>query len=350
MIQQSRPVLHSEDFKYIAGIVSSRQVARGDITASLEKRFCRELGVRACIATSHGTAALHLALLALGVGEGDEVIIPSFACASLLYAVKYTGAIPVLVDIDLDTWNPTADIIETRIGSRTKAVIVTHSFGFPADVDPMRRFGVPIIEDCAQALGACYKDKPVGSWGDISVFSFYATKMICAGEGGMICTNDDRLANIVRDLNNPDKQSVFRVRYNYKMSDLTAGLALSQIQQLKGFVEKRRSIAQIYRGTLSNVPVKMQQALSDSNPVYYRFVVRSDRPDETMQAAREVGIECDRPVHIPLHRNLETANAGNFKNTEAVWKSGVSIPLYPDLSDQECSHIASTLPSLLKSP
>ena len=134
------------------------------------------------------------------------------------------------------------------------------------------------------------------------------------------------------------------------MSDLTAGLALSQIQQLKGFVEKRRSIAQIYRGALSNVPVKMQHALSDSNPVYYRFVVRSDRPDETMQAAREVGIECDRPVHIPLHRNLETASAGNFKNTEAVWKSGVSIPLYPDLSDQECSHIASTLPSLLKSP
>tara|TARA_B100001964_G_scaffold205496_1_gene235960 strand:- start:9098 stop:10150 length:1053 start_codon:yes stop_codon:yes gene_type:complete len=348
MIPHSRPFLSIKDFKYIEEILASRQVAQGDITETLERRFCKELSVRSCITTSHGTAALHLALLALGVGEGDEVIVPSYACAALLYAVQYTGATPVLTDIDLATFNPTADMLRTRMGSRTKAVILTHSFGFPADIESMGSLGLPIIEDCAQALGAYYRDKPVGSWGDISVFSFYATKMICAGEGGMICTNDDRLANLVRDLNNPDKRSAYHVRYNYKMSDLTARLALSQFQRLNGFVERRRKIAQIYRDALSNTPVKLQHKLSNSKPVYYRFVVRTDKPDALMRAAREAGIECDRPVHRPLHRYLDAANSTEFKNTEAVWESGVSVPLYPDLSDQECAYIASTLPTVLK--
>jgi len=343
MIPQSRPHLSSEDFRYIEDILLSRQVARGKLTEELERSFSSTLGVRHAIAVSHGTAALHLALLALGIGEGDEVIIPSYTCVALLHAVQYTGATPVLVDIDAETLNPTPDMILLRMSSRTKAVILTHTFGFPADIEPIMRLGLPIIEDCAQSLGAHYQGKLVGAWGNVSIFSFYATKMICSGEGGMVCTDDDRLAERVCDLNAPDMRTTYRVRYNYKMSNLTAGLALSQFKQLENFIQRRREIAQRYRSCLIGIPLHFQRATVGSEPVYYRFVIRTDKASILIHKTREAGIECDHPVFRPLHRYLETPNLADFENTENVWESGISVPIYPDLSDQEVSYIASTL-------
>lgn len=343
MIPQSRPHLSSEDFRYIEDILLSRQVAQGKLTEELERSFSQALGVRHAIAVSHGTAALHLALLALGIGEGDEVIIPSYTCVALPHAVHYTGATPVLVDIDAETFNPTPEMVRSRMSSRSKALILTHTFGFPADIEPITRLGLPIIEDCAQSLGARYQGKLVGAWGQVSIFSFYATKMICSGEGGMVCTNDDRLAERVRDLNTPDKRKMYCVRYNYKMSDLTAGLALSQFRQLESFIQRRREIAQCYHCALLSLPVRMQTATVGSEPVYYRFVIRTDKASVLMRKTREVGIECDRPVYNPLHRYLEMGNLPDFENTEIIWESGVSVPIYPDLSDQEVSHIVSTL-------
>ncbi|MBI2321246.1 MAG: DegT/DnrJ/EryC1/StrS aminotransferase family protein, partial [Chloroflexi bacterium] len=265
--------LRREEVAYVDEIGRSGQGAHGPLTRELERSAARALGGRHAIAVSHGTAALHLALLSLDVGAGDEVIAPSYACAALLHAIHYTGATPVLVDIDPHTLNPTAEMVSHRLTPRTKAAIVTHTFGFPADVASIARLGVAVVEDCAQALGARYRGRPVGSWGRVAVCSFYATKMICAGEGGMVATNDARIAARVRDLSTPDLQPRYRVRYNYKLSDLAAGLALSQLRQLNGFVERRRAIAQRYIDALADFSVQLQRPLAGAEPVFYRFVV-----------------------------------------------------------------------------
>jgi len=338
-IPQSRPQLLKEDFAYIEEILTTGQVAQGTLVAELEEVVSRFLGVRHAVAVSHGTAALHLALLALGVGNGDQIIIPSYTCAALLHAANYIGAEPVLVDIDPETLNLDSKIVQRALTPKTKAVVVTHTFGFPADLDPIRALGIPIVEDCAHALGAYYRGKPVGSWGQIAIFSFYATKMIASGEGGMVCTNDPLLARRVRELTAPDSLPSYEVRYNYKMSDLTAGLALSQFRRLGDFVQRRRTIAAQYAWAVAGSPMHLQQAVEHSEPSHYRFVVRTRKPAQLSRWASASGIVCDRSVFLPLHRYLNGRARSDFKNTESVWRSGISVPLYPDLSDAEVSHI-----------
>lgn len=339
-IPNSRPQLEREDFSYVEEILHTRQVAQGQFVEQLERRVSEFLGVRYAVAVSHGTAALHLALLALDIGAGDEVIIPSYNCAALLHATNYVGAKPVFVDIDAQTFNPDAVMVRRCITAKTKAVLLAHTFGFPADIESMQNLGVPIIEDCAHALGAYYRRKPVGSWGNVTTLSFYATKMICSGEGGMVCTNDSRLAKRVRQLTTPEPLlKKYEVRYNYKMSDLAAGLALSQFQRLPDFVRRRREIAAQYRGAIDGSHLRIQQAVAGSEPSYYRFVVKTQRPAVMMRLAAARGIICDRPVFRPLHRYEDAEGLAKLKNTDSVWRSGVSVPIYPDLSDQEVSHV-----------
>jgi perosamine synthetase len=343
MIAQSRPHITEEDFRYLDEIIRSGYVAPGPIVEKLQSSFSKMLGVRHSVAVSTGTAALHLALLALGVKPGDEIILPSYVCASVLNAIDYTGANAVLTEIEPVTLNPTAEIIEGRLTSKTKAVILTHTFGFPADLDGILSLGIPVIEDCAQALGATFRNKQVGSWGTISVFSFYATKMICSGHGGMVCTGDDQLAEALRDLSSPDARDNYRVRYNYRMSDLVAGLAVSQLSKLPGFVNRRREIAGIYRHALSDCDVVLQQAIPHSEPAFYRFVCQVERASEFIQRTREDGVFCDRPVSRPLHDYLGMKGSPSFENTDQVWNRTVSIPLYPSLSEAEISSIISVV-------
>jgi len=340
VIANSRPQLRREDFDYVEEIIRANQVPRGQFVEQLEKAVGDYLGVRYAVAVSHGTAALHLALLAMNIGTGDEVIIPSYNCAALLHVVHYVGATPVFVDIDDQTFNPDAEMVQRVITSKTKAVLMAHTFGFPAEIEDILNLGVPVIEDCAHALGANYRRKPVGSWGDVSTFSFYATKMICSGEGGMVCTDDSRLAKRVRQLTTPEPLlRNYEVRYNYKMSDLAAGLALSQFQRLPDFVRRRREIAARYRGAIAGSHLSLQQALDGSEPSHYRFVVKTHRPSAMKRLAADRGIGCDRPVFRPLHRYVEGNGRVRFKNTDSVWRSGVSVPIYPDLSEREVSHV-----------
>jgi len=347
-IPQSKPLLTKDDFDYIDQILRTHQVAEGPQVEALEKAFCLFLRVQHAIAVSTGTAGIHLALMALGMGPGDEVIVPSYVCANVLNAIHQTGAEPSLVDIDLAHFNPAPDIIRSAITPKTRAVIVTHTFGFPADLQPIIDMGIPVIEDCAQSLGARYDDHPVGSLGRLSVFSFHATKIICSGEGGIVCTNDKALADTLRDLNTPDMRSSYKVRCNYRMSDLTAGLALSQFQKLQSFVQRRREIARRYDEVSLKFGMSTQLAIPNSVPVYYRYVILSDHADSLIRETRGAGIFCDRPVYCPGHRYLKLNPHPKFTGTEAVWRDGVSVPIWPGLSDREVSYIISVLGETLE--
>ena len=339
VIPPSRPQLRKEDFAYIDDILLSKHVGQGVLVEELERATSEYLGVRYGVALSHGTQALHLSLLALGVGPGDEVIIPSYVGVSVLHAVNYAGAQPALVDIDPMTLNPDPQMIQKLITSRTKAVVLTHTFGFPTELEDICSLGIPVIEDCAHALGARYRGRPAGSWGRSAILSFNSTKMVGAGEGGVLCTDDPRLARRVRQLRKPDLMPKYEVRYNYKMSDLTAGLAISQFRRLEYFVQRRQALAARYGEALAGSRLRLQQAEDSSEPSYYRFVVLTRRPALLMREASERGIECDRPVFIPLHVYLDMRGLKEFKNTELVWRAGVSVPLYPDLSEQEVSRV-----------
>ncbi|MFA4932791.1 MAG: DegT/DnrJ/EryC1/StrS aminotransferase family protein, partial [Caldisericia bacterium] len=189
MIPHSKPTLDQRDYNAVLRVLQSGQISQGEYVKRFEANLSEFVGVKGGVATNSGTSALHLALLALEVGKGDEIILPSYVCTALLNAINYVGATPVLVDIEPDSFNLDAKRVKESLTEKTKAIIVPHLFGLPADMEELQSFGIPLIEDCAQALGATYKGKQAGSFGALSIFSFYATKVIASGEGGMVLSD-----------------------------------------------------------------------------------------------------------------------------------------------------------------
>ncbi len=347
MIPQSRPDLRPSDFAYIREILRTRQVAAGALVARLEHQFCRCVRTRYAAAASSGTAALHLGLLALGIEPGDEVLVPSYTCASVLQAVFHAGAVARLLDVDATTLNITADIVGRRLSRRTRALIVTHSFGFPAPLDELLELGVPLVEDCSLALGATYRGRPVGAFGVLSTFSLYATKVACAGEGGMVCTNDRAVIHRIRDLNGPDGRMTWRPRFNYKLSDLAAGLALSQMRRLPSLLARRRGLAVRYTAAFRDCADRIQEAVPSAQPNYYRFLLRTPKAGSVIHRTRRAGIACDRPVVRPLHRYDNRISVRDFPGTEEAFRSTVSIPLYPALTAREVATITRSVRRIL---
>jgi dTDP-4-amino-4,6-dideoxygalactose transaminase len=342
-IPHSRPTLGVEESQVAAQVVASGHVAEGPQTEHFEREFAAYLCQPHAIAASSGTAALHLVLNAMGIGPGDEVILPSFVCSALLNAVNYTGAAVVLADIDARTLN--MDVLDAarHLSRRTKAIILPHMFGLPADTDRFLGLGVPIIEDCAQSIGSAYGFKPIGSCGRAAVFSFYATKVLAAGEGGMVVTSDRELADRVRDLKAYDKRDVYRTRFNYKLTDIQAAIGRIQLGKLSSFIHHRRLIARRYREAFEMLPV----CLPPDSPahIYFRFVVDigTDSGSVISQASQR-GIGCERPVHTPLHRLFKSES---FPHTESAWRQCLSIPIYPSLRDSEVEKIIRVICDLL---
>jgi len=345
-IPHSRPTLGEEEARAAAAVVASGHVAEGPAVDAFERELCTFVGVPHAAAVSSGTAALHVALAAMGVGPGDEVIIPSFVCSALLNAVAYTGAVPVPADIDAATLNMDPQDAERRLLRRTRAVILPHMFGLPADPDRFTGLGVPVIEDCAQSIGAVHGSRPVGSFGQAAAFSFYATKVITTGEGGMVATPSRELAARVRDLKAYDRRDDPATRFNFKLTDIQAAVGRVQLGRLKTFVGRRRAIARSYRSAFQGLPVRLPP--DDAGHIYFRYVldIGTECADFIRRAA-DAGIGCDRPVYTPLHRLLEL---DGFPRTERAWHQCVSIPIYPSLTDAEIERIISVVSGLLKSP
>ncbi|MDO9566921.1 MAG: DegT/DnrJ/EryC1/StrS family aminotransferase [Candidatus Desulfaltia sp.] len=345
MIFHSRPTLDQNDFDSVLDVLKSGHLAQGEQVAGFEEALSSFAGVRNGVAVSSGTAALHLSLLALGVGNGDEVIIPSYVCCALLNAVKYVNAVPVIADIDRFTFNIDTSDIKKRITGKTKAIIVPHMFGLPADIDEILSLGIPVVEDCAQSIGSKYRGRYTGSFGVCSIFSFYATKMLATGEGGMILSDDDRLAGILRDLRDYDEKDGYSVRYNYKMTDIQAALGISQLKKLPSFIERRKEIAGLYNRALNEISFPVPATFEGREHIYYRYVLLLDDSSVFIENMLKMGIECRRPVFKPLH---EYFGLSGYPVTREVMHRAVSIPVYPLLGDEETHKISAGIVDRLK--
>lgn len=337
MIPHSRPTIDENDVLTVSGVLRSGNIAQGSMVEKFEQELSSCTGVKGGVATSSGTAALHLALLALDITRNNAVALPSYVCTAVLNAVHYTGATPLLIDIDPDTFNLDVNDLKEKLTPRVKAVIIPHAFGLAADMDKIMALGIPVIEDCAQSIGATYKNKMVGSFGTVSVFSFYATKMITTGEGGMVLSNSEELLEKVRDLRDYDNKENYRIRYNYKMADIQAALGISQLKRLNHFIEIRQNIAGKYSAGLKDLCALPVNANNESIPVYYRYVIKLHHDVKGfLKLAKEKGISCERPVFRPLHRYLQLPG---LVNTESVWEKAISVPIYPTLTEKSIHEI-----------
>ena len=332
MIPHSRPTLDRDDFDSVLHVLKSGQIVQGEQTARFEDNVSSLIGVKGGAAVSSGTAALHLALISLGIGKGDEVILPGFVCTAPLNAIYYVGATPVITEVDGLTFNVDVSDLEKRITKKTKAVIVPHMFGLPGDMEDIASLGVPIIEDCAHSIGSRYKDNYTGSFGALSIFSFYATKVIATGEGGMVLSHDEQLISTIRDLRDYDGKDGFAVRHNYKMTDIQAALGISQVKKLSLFIQKRKEIADKYGRIFDDLSISAPFVPKDGEHIFYRYVVLLENAARFMDSMMKRGVACRRPVFKPLHRYL---GLSGYATTDRIWEMAVSIPIYPSLTDEE---------------
>jgi len=340
-IHHSQPTIGQSEVKAIAKALRSNYLSQGQLVRQFEESFGRFIGVKYALATNSGTSALHLSLLSLGIGPGDEVILPSYICSSVLNAVNYTRTKPVLVDINEDDFNISLADTRRKITKRTKAIIVPHLFGYAADIRGLRKLGIPIIEDCAHSIGATYQGKKLGSFGVLTFYSFYATKMMTTGYGGMVVSGDRRLLDKIRDLREFDNRDDYKPRYNCQMSDLAAGLGLVQLKRLPGFIRRRQAIARRYEQAFGF------PGASHNRGVFFRYPVRVDDVNWAIKRLAGKGIEAKRPVYKPLHRYFGfTANG--FPMTEKLYESTLSIPIYPALGDRQVDYVIKNTLEILK--
>lgn len=343
-IPHSRPTVGPREAEAAHRVIESGQLAAGGEVRAFEDEVARAVGVRGGVATSSGTAALHLLLLALGLGPGDEVVVPSYVCSAVLYAVLHTGARPVVVDVRPDDLTIDPEGVRRARTPRTRAAVVPHAFGAAADLEDLLRCGVPVVEDVAQALGGSYRGRPVGSFGVASVCSFYATKLITSGgEGGMVLSDDPALLRRVRELSTPDARSG-EPHFNYKMTDLGAAVGRVQLGRLPEFLAARRELAACYEAELRDLGLELPRALPPGDHVYFRYVVRHPRAGALLRALRARGIEAKRPVKRPLHWIL---GGGECTVADAAHRFSVSLPLYPSLRREQARQIAAVVRSAL---
>lgn len=340
----------TEEIAAIERVIKSGWVAQGWQVKKFEDEFSNLLfnGKSRAVAVSNGTSALYLALISLGVGPGDEVILPTYTCSAVLNAVVMTGATPVLVDIDNKTLN--ISLVETvkKITKKTKAIIITHTFGCPADLDGFLKLRVPIIEDCAQALGSRYRNGYLGTFGVISTFSFYASKVITTGNGGMIFSRNRKLIDKIRDYREFDCRKKYLPRFNFKMSDIQAAMGRIQLKKLPFFLKRRKYFASVYSQILPSLSVWPQPVCVDSLN-FYRFLIRTKRARQLKRYFADNGIETIIPIesYELLHRYLGQ-DPKKFPVSEEVAKSTLSLPVYPALSTAELKYIVSMLNKYLE--
>jgi perosamine synthetase len=344
-IPHSLPTVGAEEAKGLQDVISSARIATGEEVEAFENALATYVGLKGAVATSSGTAALHLALLAVGVKEGDEVICPSFTCSAILNAIYHCRATPRIVDVDDATMNISLSATYRALGKKTAAIIVPHMFGNPVEaIDDFLALGPPIIEDCAQSLGAASKNKMTGSWGAVAIFSFYATKVITTGQGGMVASDNKSFLEQVRDLRQYDKKDDYLVRYNYCMTDFQGKMGLIQLEKLPSFLKKREERARLYDKYLQEI---QEITMPQRSGIYYRYVVRIPGGKLARVIARmhQEGVDVQLPVFRPLHRYL---GLDGFTSTEKVYAGALSLPLYPRLEVEAVKSIARSLATSLQ--
>lgn len=369
MIPVNQPLLDGNEKQYLQTCIDTGWISsEGPFVSQFEERMAARVQRKHGIAVCNGTAALDAAVEALGIGHGDEVILPTFTIISCIGQIIRAGAKPVLVDSDPLTWNMDVSQVEAKITARTKAIMVVHIYGLPVDLDPLldiaRRHGLKVIEDAAEMHGQDYRGQPCGSFGDLSTFSFYPNKHVTTGEGGMIVTNDDRLADDCRGLRNlcfqPKKRFVHeRLGWNLRMTNLQAALGLAQLERLDLFVARKRRMGRRYRERLAGLPgVQLPVDRTDyAENIYWVYgLVLDERFDfdaeEAIRRLGEKGIGC-RPFFWPMHEQPVFRKAGLFADerhpvAERLARRGFYVPSGLGLGIAEQDQVIEALTEVLR--
>jgi len=364
MIPISRPDLSSLEKKYLNEAFTSSWISStGEFINRAEKLISNLAGTKYAVVTSNGTTALHLALLVSGVSEGDEVIVPSFTFISSVNAIKFCGATPVFVDISCNTWTLDPDQVEKAITEKTKAILAVNLFGHPYDHEAIslisNKFGLKIIEDNAEAPGAEFNGTKTGGLGDVATFSFYGNKIITAGEGGALTTNDQvfaEKARIFRDhgMNKSRKYHFDVIGFNYRMTNISAAILTAQMERFETMTQKRLNLydyySQIMRKTISLKSQPIAKWAKISPWLYPVLCESADMRDDLMQKLKNRGIET-RPFFYPVHKQRAYAEFNSHKlvNTDEISSRGLLLPTSSSFNEEELRYLVSTISEIFQS-
>ncbi len=348
------PVLGQEELDLLQDCIRTGWISSlGKHIHLFESTFAKFCGSSYAAATSNGTTALHLALIALGIGRGDEVIIPSLTFVATANSVAYAGAKVVLADVSEETWTIDLDKLESIITPRTKAIIAVHLYGHPCDMDRLLKMArdedIKVIEDAAEAHGSKYKGKIVGAIGDVGCFSFYGNKVVTTGEGGMVVTNNsevDARVRFLRDHSMDPKNRYYHpeIGYNYRMTNMQAAVGRAQMKRITGIIAAKRRVAKMYSERLREIEgVVLPPEKPWARSVYWLYPVVLDRSfgltsPELAEALKLDGIETRR-VFVPMHLLPMYATRKKFPVSEKVSKNGLSLPSSPTLTEDDIDYI-----------
>lgn len=343
----------------VARVLDSCQFVLGPEVAEFEKDFASYCGTSECIALNSGTSALHLALLAAGVGPGDEVITVPFTFVASVATILYAGAKPVLVDIEPRTFNMNPDALQAAISPRTKAIVPVHLYGHPADMDPIlevaRKHNLVVIEDAAQAHGATYKGRSAGRVGDIACFSFYPTKNLGAyGEGGAVTTSNPEYARTIRmlrDWGQDRKYHHLLHGYNYRMEGFQGAILRVKLRHLERWIERRRAIVKTYNEQLAGLDVVRPAEMPWARHVYHLYTLRSDNRDALQADLLNEGIQTGVHYSTPAHLQPAYAHLGygpnSFPESKKAAREVLSLPLYPELTESQVQTVLDALTEIV---
>ncbi len=344
-IPVAQPDLGGNEKKYVDECIQSSWISsKGKFIDRFEKEFAEYIGVKYAVSTSNGTTALHLAITALGIGKGNEVIVPDLTFIACANTVAYTGAKPVFVDVEKNTWNIDPAKIEEKITPRTRAIMAVHLYGHPADLNKIlilaQKYKLLVIEDAAEAHGAEIKVgnqwRKVGSIGEVGCFSFYGNKIITTGEGGMVVTNNKKLAEkmkILRDHGQTPERRYYHeiIGFNYRMTNVQAAIGCAQLERINEFIIKKRNIAKLFNKYLSQIPgITPPPGKSWAKSVYWMYSILIDQPffksrDQLVNIMAKEGIET-RPFFYPLHTLPPYKEIGNYPISNYLSLHGINLP------------------------
>ena len=334
--------------------------SKGKFISEFEARFADYLGVRHALSVSNGTVALHLALEAVGIGPGDEVLVPTLTYIASANAVTYSGAQVVFVDSEPEYWQLDVKDATRKITSRTKAIMPVHLYGHSCDMtaimDLAKKYSLLVVEDCAEAIGTKFGDRLVGTFGDVSSFSFFGNKTITTGEGGMVVTNQDNHADLAARLKG---QGLAKNReywhdivgYNYRMTNICAAIGCAQMDTVEQVIEKKQEIAAWYREQLENLPVRIHAVRPDTFHSYWMVSILTEKAshrDPLRAWLKECGIET-RPLFFPVHQmSMYLRQGESFPVAEDLSSRGINLPSYPDLSRDDVTQICKTVATFFR--
>jgi perosamine synthetase len=353
------PSLTGNEKKYVVDCLDSTWISsKGKYIGLFEKEFAKYIDIKYATTVANGTVAIHLALIALGIGPGDEVIVPSLTYIASVNAIQYTGATPVFVDSLRDTWQIDPEDVKKKITPQTKAVMAVHLYGHACDMDQLTKIcskaNLFLIEDCAEAIGSKYKGRYVGTFGDISTFSFFGNKTITTGEGGMVVTNDPTLYD--RSVHYKG-QGLAKYRqywhdvigYNYRMTNICAAIGLAQLEQVETFIEQKRQVAAWYKKYISNPGVTFHKEDADIFHTYWMcsvLVHDSAKRDPLRDALAEKGVET-RPLFYPVHTMpMYSQKYQRHPIAEYLGWRGINLPSFPGLKEAQVKMICDIINSI----